>query len=635
MGNSIEFSLQNFYLITRSLVYNHKLTILCALLIFLSSFVLISTFTDQGLYADDSWITLNQLHQLDQGDQLIYNEGKYGFDENNTPNQYFVKRGNILMYSLFLPILSYPALKIIQFWGDFYQYFIFTIWTLALIAIALLINKYFPDISICNIRNRAIYWPNLLIIISIIIYLLNLAVFFPQYFTQGTAPYEIPAVILTDNLLFASLAVVCFFIYQLILCKRLYSVMATFATIACSSYLIWGSCAKDHMLVAFLLSLVLYCFIRYLKFEKKRSLFFGFIFIGLVAWARPEVGWYLLIFSTLWLFLNEAIMQRSNFSWTGYIKSTFIPPLFTIVGAIPFFLNNYLLTGNLLKPVWYLYEEFRATVNYTFIDASNLTSFSISASEIISNASSAAEQIGIGKTICNIFSIIFLTGSNSISLLGVCPLLFFGLIMLAYYLVKEKQMLTTFDREVVLLLIIIGIGILLIYFDGIDSMLTSTGMGPDLRYYSPLYLPGSILGVIMLRYILKGSQLDLNHLKKISLLCILTSIIVLCTFIFLVPFDLHMRLDYILFSIIPIVFMINTLQIFYLNKRFKIPISYLYIPLSLMILFPLLWQIENLILLASSRFENYGFWLPIMSEVYPKIPPLISEISSKIITFIW
>jgi len=87
-------------------------------LVFLFALFFILTFSNPALFLNDEWITVNQLHQLDQGTQVIINEGKYGTFVNGTPSPYFAERHNLLGYTMMLPILSLPVLKLFGLFGD-------------------------------------------------------------------------------------------------------------------------------------------------------------------------------------------------------------------------------------------------------------------------------------------------------------------------------------------------------------------------------------------------------------------------------------------------------------------------------------------------------------------------------------
>ncbi|MDK2915951.1 MAG: hypothetical protein PWR25_508 [Euryarchaeota archaeon] len=103
---------------------------LIPVLIFLFALFFIVTFSNPALFLNDEWITVNQLHQLGEGHQIIVNEGKYGTFVNGTPGPYFQARHNLLGYTMMLPVLSLPALWFFGLFGDQFRLAIVLLWSL-------------------------------------------------------------------------------------------------------------------------------------------------------------------------------------------------------------------------------------------------------------------------------------------------------------------------------------------------------------------------------------------------------------------------------------------------------------------------------------------------------------------------
>lgn len=74
----------------------------------------IVAFSGPGIFINDEWVTAQQLRQLSQGHQVVYNEGGYGYYNNGTIGTYMSSRDNKLMYTLPLPLISLPAMIIIS-----------------------------------------------------------------------------------------------------------------------------------------------------------------------------------------------------------------------------------------------------------------------------------------------------------------------------------------------------------------------------------------------------------------------------------------------------------------------------------------------------------------------------------------
>ena len=112
------------------------------------------------MFLNDEWITENQVYQLDNHHQILYIEGKYGKYLNETPSLYFQTRSNILQYTSYLPIISYPTLSIIKFVGDNLIFIIITIFTLLLILSGLLLKEKTSGRFILP-KNRSIIYSSL------------------------------------------------------------------------------------------------------------------------------------------------------------------------------------------------------------------------------------------------------------------------------------------------------------------------------------------------------------------------------------------------------------------------------------------------------------------------------------------
>ena len=127
---------------------------LIPVLVFLFALFFIITFSNPALFLNDEWITVNQLHQLGEGHQVITNEGKYGTFMNGTPGPYFEARHNLLGYTMMLPVLSLPALWFFGLFGDQFRIAVVLLWSMLPVAMAVLVDAYRPDYA----RWRGIRW---------------------------------------------------------------------------------------------------------------------------------------------------------------------------------------------------------------------------------------------------------------------------------------------------------------------------------------------------------------------------------------------------------------------------------------------------------------------------------------------
>ncbi len=341
------------------------------LLIFFLAVSLAVTFAHPQLFLTDEWVTVNQLSQLHEGHQVITNEGKYGFYKNGTPQPYFIAKHNFLGYSLFLPVISLPAYWLFDIFTNNFLVFIIYFWAFVLIAIALIMNTLFPEYSTLGQWR----WTHGFIALVFLLFFLNLYLFPPFIFTGKDAYPELIAIVLTYCVLFAFLAVMIFEICRTIFENPEYALFGTFTCISCSSYLFWTSFCKDHLLVAFLVTALVLSLAKLWYSENPLFLAIAFGITGLLAWARPEialgiaVALFVLSLYT-WIFMKERLRgARSRYL-------VFLAPAFTFIGAIPFFINNYVITRNIFVPAYVLWaNQTVSTVNSSKNFRNNRTDF--------------------------------------------------------------------------------------------------------------------------------------------------------------------------------------------------------------------------------------------------------------------
>lgn len=591
------------------------------ILIFIASLLLITSLSIGALLVNDSWITVNQLHQIDQGQQLIFSEGKFGAYENGTPYQYMEYRHNVLHYTLFLPVISYPVLSLISIFGDFFGYFIFALWTLALLIFALLIQELYPQYSMIHYKNWQIRWTSLLIIGSILIFIINLFLYVPAIYTPGTAPFEVAAVILTNHILFAFTMVVIYFIFNEIFEQTTLSLIGTCISLCCSSYLIWGGTAKDHILVAFIIALIVFAFIRGIKHNNYYFFAAGFLCIGLLTWARPEIALFVFIISSIWI-VTRGLSQRlknHNVGFTQFLA----PPLFTIIGAVPFFINNVLISGHPLIPPWYAYDLFENSISTaagevsTSLDTMQQSIFQkalqIVFDHITPHFSTLTEDL---------YGVLFYPQSGNMGLIGVTPILFLGMIVLTYTFLRKKTCFTTFEKEIMVFLTLLSLGLFLSY-SGKLLMHADAGIAPDMRYFSTMYIPGAILGIITLKTLFQNSNFQKKMLKNLMIWFFPLAIGLLVTVNVLRVSAESAAFDNAFFTTITIFFLIINIFLILLYFEKKISIKHLAIPFSIMILVPLIWQFDIVLYYACRRFDGYEFWLPVMSSLYDFYYPFV------------
>jgi hypothetical protein len=582
-------------------------------IIFIIALLLGVGVTHPQITLNDEWISMNQLAQLDQGHQFVVNEGKFGSYANGTPYPYFQSRNNALGYPIFLPLISLPALKLIKIVGDAFDYWIITMWTLLLIVLGLLVEKLYSKVVI--FRNFS--FSSLLIILGFFLFLLNLIFYSPFTISTADAPREAAAIILTDNFIFAGLAVIIFSINITLFKNRLFTLFATFICITSSSYLIWASSGKDHMLEIFLFSLIVFGLVHFFHSKKIHYCFFSFLCIGILAWDRPEIGLFLLTFLLIGMFpfFVKQLVATKEIRNIGYFLFL---PFCAALGALPLFLNNYIVSNNPLIPVYSVWS--------IGINSSSAINPYISTNSSLNMIGSLASLLNMslnwitptsGASNYDLIRILFLPESGSVGLLILVPIFLIGLVSLPSVLKKRPLCFNYNESFLILLLFLMSIGIIITYIKSFPILNSDAGIFPDVRYLSPIYLLLNLIGLIII--------------SKCSLLChrIQSLFAYTATFFFLLlPFSLllyflsaHQNNQYanlsssvslgMLIAIICILTIYSALIYgIQCNNLLKKVLPAL---LGLSLILPLIWQILTIFIMSiigSGIATGYTYWLP-------------------------
>jgi len=588
------------------------------ILVFVAALIFVIVISHPQILLNDEWITTNQLAQLHSGSQFILNEGKYGTYENGTSFAYFEHRNNILGYPLFLPLISLPALHIITLFGDTFDYWMITGWTLLVILLALMIRSFYP--TYCKIRG--VPWTSFLILGAFVIFIINIIYYVPFYISPPGAPREVAALILTNNLLFASMAVVIYATVRTISSNHRLALLGTLVCMGSSSYFIWASSAKDHMLQVFLFSIIVYGLISYLYSGKYRFWFVSFFFVGLLAWDRPEMGIPVLA-SVFVVFILFTIKDRFNAETGKNLTFLLLSPFFTLAGALPLLINNYLVSGNPLVAMYTIWST-GVGDGGTVTSAGGITEGvpSTAIQGIMSISSLVIRQITphFNSLPGDLYRIMVFPENGSIGILMLTPLFIIGLFTIPLCYRSFQHTLGRRERYAVLSLAILSLGILLSFARSLHGMHQSMGIGPDMRYLCPIYVPLNLIGLILIFPFITGKD-DTSKVVRYVFTFFVCLLPVLVLGFFVV---IHNDVDFYfvvakLTAAITICILIalcaGTLLL-YLHRNNKVDRNYLLITLSLLVTLPLIWQIGTVFLTYSmaAGLEGYTFWLPFMRK---------------------
>jgi hypothetical protein len=578
-----------------------------------------------GLYMNDEWIPVNQIHQLDIGHQITFNEGKYGVYQNGTPDRYFADLNNLLKYSVALPLISLPSMKLIHFWGENFRLALVTAWACIPFLIAFLISRRYPEYaSLKSIRITLLG-----AVAGILLFVLNLFVYSPFVYSTPDAPVEVAAVCFTNNVLFAFLLTITYLIGRRIFDGRLQALFVTLTVAACSSYFFWGTTGKDHIATAVVFAIVLYFFIRYLQSYGYRDAACGFLFIGVLAWFRPEAGFS--VFLCTGIFFIAAIIFRVQQSKVSvkHACSQISAIFFTGLGAIPFFINNLLITGNPLIPLLLYHDKTKS--GGTIIKTMEVSSTTIGSHATPSNTIVTTDPfVIVGDLFSTVSQYIFTINVNPEEILGilffpatgssgvfmVCPVALIALIMVPVLFFWKRENGTSFfgdNTRITLFLLVAIFSIFLAYFRIFHDMNTNWVSGsPDIRYFSLMYLPLVLVSMILL----KKTAL-FAHPKKLivytaGLSIILVPLIIVTSILVFSVFSTFTFNYYKLFHVLvsgEIILSVVIATYYHGVGRKADRISDLPLPLLLITVFA--WQVLLVFILSPViKFNGYSFWIP-------------------------
>jgi hypothetical protein len=472
------------------MIDHHKVSTLICCIIFLLSLSLGYT----HIYLTDEWITADQLNHLITGDDLLFGYSPYGASD------YAASHHDTLCYTLALPIVSLPAYHLFALFGDDFRLAVLLLWSALLLAVLLMIEFWFPEYA----RWRGIPWTWAGIVSWGILLVLNAALYRPFWFVRGIHPYdvsvypEVAAIVFTNSIAFALLAVVAFLIFREVLGSDRWGLFGLAATICCSSYLFWSGNAKDHALVALLFAVALYCFTLYLTRENALYLFGSFIAVGWTAFARPELGPALAI--GFFLFgVAVAASKGHREAGKAVLAAAGVP-----LGALPLFVNNWGLSGSPLTLPW--------TAGYAAAGAEVFTGAGSFGATLIGQYTFSS-----GDLLSGLYGAFFEpVRDGSAGFFQVSPLSFFALLLagvVAYALLRRRPTgISPRDARLLAFFALAAALVVLTYARSIPGMPASPGIVPDMRYLSPAYLPMLVIGV----YALKHAGLDENGVKEAS-----------------------------------------------------------------------------------------------------------------------
>jgi len=605
-GNYPDQNLMNPVSMPPTVLEHYKVHIL----VFLLAFFVALTVAHPAFYINDEWITANQLTQLNNGHQLILNEGKYGSFENGTPYKYFETHRNSLGYTLFLPLASLPTEWLVYFMGDHFVFFIVYLWIFLIIALYLLINTCFPDFA----KMGKWRWTDGLLILAFILFFINLYYYIPFNLTGVFGRPELEAIVFTNCLLFSLLAVITYDINRTLFNDPLYSFFGVIVCLASSSYLFWSSFCKDHVLVACVFAAVVLMAVRFWKTHDIRYLFAAFIFSGLLAWARPELALFVCV--SLCVIVLYLLVRKNTGVGQKHRLFLLLAPVFTVAGAIPLLLNNYLITGNFLHLPWSLWEAPSADIGVVGTVTSGTTTASALQNLLgIIQSRTTIQWITFPQ---DLSGVLFSPQSGSLAVFPLIPLFLVALFLIPVLLYVQKIRFSREDTQLLGILALLSLAVFAAYIAAINIMNIDLGIAPDIRYLSPLYLPLNLIALFTLQKtgIITGKIfVTLKGMAAVLLVVIPVTLIAMSSISGYGVDSMtlfHMLNGYVSSTIFILIalFLISYLGTFFFRIPRQVPLGLIVLLISV----PLIWQIDVLFFVRvyGDYLGGYSFWIPLV-----------------------
>jgi len=583
------------------------------ILVFLLAFLAAITVAHPQFLVTDEWITANQLTQLNEGHQVILNEGKYGSFANGTPTPYFSAKQNYLAYPLFLPLLSLPAEWLVYCLGDNFLFFIVYLWTFLLIALALTLNAFFPAYTHVG-KWR---WTTGLIIVAFAGFFLNLY-YYNSFPLNGPHSFpEILAIVLTNIILFAFLAAMLYEICLTIFDNGLYAFFGTLVCLSCSSWLFWTDFCKDHALIAFLVTAIILMMVKFLHTDRTPFLYGAFLIAGLLAWARPEIALLLAIILCI-IVLYITVFQRDRSQNKRARLRIFLSPLFTFVGAIPFFINNYLFTQNIFIPAFIRWNTEAPSSPVTGAETLPLQQNTPDTLGSLLHLIQMGTNIRPSTFFSDVSGVFFSPHNGSMGIVPLVPLFLAVVFLTPFLILREKILFTGREKRLIAGLLLVSMGILFAYIRGISGMNSSLGIVPDMRYLSPIYLPLTLVGLMVIK---KIPEITEKPLPLIIGMFSAWAALIPVSFIAILQLyprsggwkDIYPLLDLVFTILCYLLILLFLISVFFYIGYKKNAVS-AKIFLVLMCALPLIWQVDASLLarLFGSGWGGYSFWIPVV-----------------------
>jgi hypothetical protein len=381
---------------------------------------------------------------------------------------------------------------------------------------------------------------------------------------------------------------------------------------------------KDHILTVFVFAFILLWFVKYQKTRNYWFLPLTFIFTGLLAWVRPELAFW--IFLSLCIFCAlELLPNWKNDNGIRLLLPFFFAPLFTIIGALPFFVNNYMVTKNIFVPAWILWnQDLAAPVEEESIATNSIVgSGSIDAIHSIFGLFSKMIGIYPDTFFSDVLGVLFFPQNGGIGVLVIVPLFLVTTAVIIILLLKKKIRLDHDDHLNLIPLLLLSGAILFAYGVKIHSLNISPGVLPDIRYLLAIYIPLNLIGLIFLQKINTGRIYNIG--KLIIMIAFLAISILPSLFIEMWFYsDKLIRSGFSaplnrMFSLIILGIAILTIICLFLREFKEKWNGFSHYLIAVLCSIPAVWQLNLIFYHCTFGQTGYTFWIPVIRFFYDQV----------------
>jgi len=545
------------------------------------------------IYITDEWITADQLNHLITNQNLLFGYSPYGASD------YAASHHDTLCYTLALPIVSLPAYYLFSLFGDDFRLAVLLLWSALLLALLLMIEFWFPQYA----RWRGIPWTWAGIISWGVLLILNAALYRPFWFVRGIHPYdvsvypEVAAIVFTNSIAFALLAAVAFLIFREVLGSDRWGLFGLAATVCCSSYLFWSGNAKDHALVALLFAVALYCFTLYLTRENILYLFGSFVAVGWTAFARPELGPAL----AAGFFLFGVAVAAGKGQWE--IGKAVLAAVGVPLGALPLLVNNWGLSGSPLVLPW--------TAGYA--------SAAGKAPQGFLSTVAGHYAFSPGDLLSGLYGAFFEPArAGAAAFFQVSPLSFFALLLagaVVYALLRRRPTgIDLRDARLLAFFALAAVLVVLTYARSIPGMSASPGIIPDMRYLSPAYLPMLVIGVYALKHAGMDAEGVREALKVLFWLAVTDLPLIFVVLQVIAGNNFGSQVTFV--TTLTYLFLAGAAVLYVAVIARRASPRLLAYAVPVLMFFPLAWELVVDFRFATSCWEGYHFWLPVVEYIW-------------------